>query len=101
MGALDSAEAVTPLGEHLTAMPVDPRVGKMLVHGALLRCAGPVLTIAAAMGHGRPVFFAPADKRGEAQVVSGVRCLRAIISRLCWFDTHHWCCDGPRPAGVL
>ncbi len=68
MGALAPDEAVTPLGEHLTAMPVDPRVGKMLVHGALLRCVGPCLTIAAAMGHGRPVFFAPVDKRQEAQV---------------------------------
>ncbi len=25
MGALGGAEEVTPLGEHLTAMPVDPR----------------------------------------------------------------------------
>lgn len=41
----------------------------MLVHGALLRCAGPVLTIAAAMGHGRPVFYSPPDKCGEAQVL--------------------------------
>lgn len=84
MGALGAAEEVTPLGEHLTAMPVDPRVGKMLVHGALLRCAGPALTIAAAMGHGRPLFYSPADKRGEAQVqyVSEQIC---ITARFSWF----------------
>jgi hypothetical protein len=44
------------------------RVGKMLVHGSLLRCAAPVLTIAAALGHGRPVFCSPPDKRRDAQV---------------------------------
>jgi hypothetical protein len=43
-------------------------VGKMLVHGALLRCAAPVLTIAAALGHGRPVFYSPPDRRRDAQV---------------------------------
>lgn len=68
MGALGASEEVTPLGAHLTAMPVDPRVGKMLVVGALLRCVGPVLTIAAAMAHGRSIFFSPPDKRQEAQV---------------------------------
>ena len=56
-----------PLGRHLTLMPLDPRVGKMLVFGALLRCASPVLTVAAAMGHGRQIFFSPADKRQESQ----------------------------------
>jgi len=66
MGALGAAEEVTPLGAHLTVMPVDPRVGKMLVVGALLRCAGPVLTIAAAMAHGRSIFFSPPDRRQEA-----------------------------------
>ena len=39
----------------------------MLIFGALLRCASPVLTIAAAMGHGRQIFYSPADKRQEAQ----------------------------------
>lgn len=68
MGALGAAEEVTPLGAHLTVMPVDPRVGKMLVVGALLRCAGPVLTIAAAMAHGRSIFFSPPDRRQEANV---------------------------------
>ncbi len=68
LGALSPDEELTPLGRHLTLMPLDPRVGKMLVFGALLRCTSPVLTIAAAMGHGRQVFFSPADKRQESQV---------------------------------
>ena len=35
-GALDAADALTPLGAHLARMPLDVRVGKM--HGAV-RCA--------------------------------------------------------------
>jgi HrpA-like RNA helicase len=31
------------------------------------RCAGPVLTIAAARAHGRSVFVSPPDKRSEAE----------------------------------
>ena len=36
---LDGAsEALTPLGTHLARMPVDLRVGKMLLYGAMRRC---------------------------------------------------------------
>jgi hypothetical protein len=31
----------------------------MLIFGALLTCLDPVLTIASAMAHGRPVFMSP------------------------------------------
>ena len=74
LGALSPAEELTPLGRHLTLMPLDPRVGKMLVFGALLRCASPVLTVAAAMGHGRQIFFSPADKRQESQACGRQTC---------------------------
>lgn len=36
---------------------MDPRVGKALVYGSLLGCLDPVLTVTAAMAHGRPVFL--------------------------------------------
>ena len=38
----------------------------MLVYAAMLQCTDPVLTIAAALGHGRSVFMSPADARAEA-----------------------------------
>lgn len=67
VGALDPGTgALTPLGQHLTRMPCDPRVGKMLIFGAMLRCLDPVLTVAALQGHGRPAFFSPPDRREEA-----------------------------------
>eukprot|EP00883_Tetradesmus_obliquus_P006330 jgi/Sobl393_1/16814/SZX72388.1 len=60
-------EALTPLGSHLCAMPMDAALGKALLYGCMLRCASPLLTIAAALGHGRPMWVnPPPDKRGEA-----------------------------------
>jgi ATP-dependent RNA helicase DHX57 len=57
----NNPETLTPLGKHLAHMPVDARVGKMLLFGALLGCLDPILTIAAAMS-GRQLFVSPKDK---------------------------------------
>lgn len=57
IGAFDADERLTSLGRHLNRMPMDPRVGKALVYGSLLGCLDPVLTVTAAMAHGRPVFL--------------------------------------------
>ena len=80
IGALDAspAGALTPLGQHLTRMPCDPRIGKMLLYGCLLRCLDPVLTIAAAQGWGRPVFWSTPDKREEVRAGAGRRQHRAL-----------------------
>eukprot|EP00929_Paragymnodinium_shiwhaense_P006701 TRINITY_DN110676_c0_g1_i1.p1 TRINITY_DN110676_c0_g1~~TRINITY_DN110676_c0_g1_i1.p1 ORF type:complete len:1160 (-),score=276.15 TRINITY_DN110676_c0_g1_i1:169-3648(-) len=45
---------ITPLGFHVAHMPVDSRVGKMLIYGSLCRCLAPVLTIAACLAHRSP-----------------------------------------------
>jgi HrpA-like RNA helicase len=48
IGALTrESETLTPLGRHLASLPVDPRVGKMLVTASTLGCLSPALTIAA------------------------------------------------------
>jgi ATP-dependent RNA helicase DHX57 len=41
-------------------MPVDPRIGKMLVFGAMLGCLNSILTIAGAM-QGRGLFMTPRE----------------------------------------
>jgi HrpA-like RNA helicase len=40
-------------------MPVDPRIGKMLVFGAMLGCLNAILTIAGAMQVHAPVGLRP------------------------------------------
>lgn len=57
IGAFSAGERLTSLGAHLNRMPLDPRVAKLLVYGAMLGCLDPALTVAAALGHGRPVFL--------------------------------------------
>ncbi|XP_006868300.1 PREDICTED: probable ATP-dependent RNA helicase DHX34 [Chrysochloris asiatica] len=48
-GALDSTEALTPIGSLLAQLPVDVVIGKMLILGSMFRLAEPVLTMAAAL----------------------------------------------------
>lgn len=42
-------ERLTPLGQHLAKLPVDVRLGKMLIFGALFQCLDKALTIAASL----------------------------------------------------
>ncbi len=59
------APALTPLGWHLAALPVDPRIGKMLVTAAALGCAPAAATVAAALAHRDP-FLLPLTQRDAA-----------------------------------
>lgn len=63
---------LTPLGRHLTCLPCDPALGKLLIYGCLLRCLDPVLTIAAALTNNRPIFMSPPACRGEVCCLSGL-----------------------------
>jgi hypothetical protein len=49
------------------------------------RCASPLLTIAAALAHGRPLWVSPPpDKRGEAEAAR--KALAATVSTLTWAE---------------
>jgi ATP-dependent helicase HrpA len=50
LGALDDARALTELGKKLARLPVDPRVGRMILGGAQEGALREVLIIAAALG---------------------------------------------------
>jgi len=65
VGAMDSEERLTPLGRHLAQLPVDVRIGKLLLYGAVFQCINPIATIAAAMSFKSP-FVSPMDRRDEA-----------------------------------
>jgi ATP-dependent helicase HrpA len=49
LGAVDEAKNLTPVGEELARLPLDPRVARMLVAAREERCLAEVRTIAAAL----------------------------------------------------
>jgi HrpA-like RNA helicase len=64
---LKVSSELTALGFHLATLPVDPRVGKMMIYGALFGCVDPLLTLAAAMSARSP-FVSPFDQRDQADM---------------------------------
>ncbi|TSM12535.1 ATP-dependent RNA helicase DHX29 [Bagarius yarrelli] len=58
---------LTPLGLHLASLPVNAKIGKMLIFGAVLGCLEPVATIAAAMSEKSP-FSTPMNRKEEANL---------------------------------
>nr|CAB3498210.1 unnamed protein product [Digitaria exilis] len=62
IGALDGNENLTDLGRYLSMLPVDPKLGKMLIMGAVFRCIDPVLTVVAGLSVRDP-FLLPQDKK--------------------------------------
>ena len=65
--ALDpsAAEPLTPLGRNLARLPIDPRLGRMVLEADTLGCAREVAVIAAALSIQDP-RERPADQRGQA-----------------------------------
>jgi ATP-dependent RNA helicase DHX29 len=71
IGALTvQEERLTPLGHHLAALPVDGRVGKLLILGASLGCLAPVLTIAACLSHKSP-FLSTSNNNSNNSKAAG------------------------------
>ena len=62
---VDTKTELTPLGFHLATLPVDPRIGKVIIYGALFSCIEPALTIAAAMSSKSP-FISSFENREAA-----------------------------------
>lgn len=65
LSAIDQDGDLTPLGRHMAILPVDLRLGKMLILGTIFQCLGPMLTVAACLSS-KPIFMSPMDKRDEA-----------------------------------
>jgi HrpA-like RNA helicase len=66
LSALDNIEHLTPLGYHLGKLPVSPKIGKMLIYGAVFRCLSPILTICAALSDKAP-FVSSIENRDDAE----------------------------------
>ncbi|CAL5209964.1 unnamed protein product [Lathyrus oleraceus] len=66
IGALDVNENLTILGHYLTKLPMEPKLGKMLLLGAILNCLDPILTVVAGLSVRDP-FLTPLDKKDLAE----------------------------------
>lgn len=66
IGALDESENLTTLGSYLTMLPMEPKLGKMLILGAIFNCLDPILTVVAGLSVRDP-FLSPLDKKDLAE----------------------------------
>ena len=77
IGAISEIEQeLTPLGQHLSFVPIEIRLAKILLFGVIFGCVDPITTIVACLGIGRSVMTAPAgmkDKAAEAHAVFAVK----------------------------
>lgn len=74
VGVLDKTETLTPLGERVSCMSCDPRLGKVLVLSAMFRCVLPMLSVAACLT--RDPFHNSMQNRA---LVSKVRCFNTHL----------------------
>ena len=65
LGAIDDARNLTPIGRGLARLPVDPRVGRMLLAAIEENCVEEVLVIASALSIADP-RLRPADAQDAA-----------------------------------
>jgi ATP-dependent helicase HrpA len=65
LGAVDESKKLTPVGNELARLPLDPRIARMLVAARAERCVAQVRTIAAALSVQDP-RERPLDKAGAA-----------------------------------
>lgn len=49
-------------GSYLTMLPMEPKLGKMLILGAIFNCLDPILTVVAGLSVRDP-FLSPLDKK--------------------------------------
>jgi HrpA-like RNA helicase len=67
MGALEGDESLSKLGRIIAKLPLEPWMAKTLVYGIMFKCLDPVITLAACLNIGRPVFSV-GDLEGEERV---------------------------------
>ncbi|KAK9814740.1 hypothetical protein WJX72_010718 [[Myrmecia] bisecta] len=82
IGALEEGtEALTVLGRHLAALPLPPRVGKMLLYGLLFGCLDPILTVACSMAYRDP-WVLPVDS-GARRAATAIKAQMAADAGGC------------------
>jgi HrpA-like RNA helicase len=73
-------------GRYLSMLPVDPKLGKMLIMGAVFRCHDPILTIVSGLSVRDP-FLLPQDKKDVSLLFAHPLVLLLFILAL-WTTVH-------------
>lgn len=55
-------------GRYLSVLPVDPKLGKMLIYGAVFHCLDPILTVVSGLSVKDP-FLLPQDKKDVSSYI--------------------------------
>lgn len=90
MGALTYDKRLTSLGLHLSNLPIDVHIGKMMIHAALMCCLDPVITMAACLSVRSP-FMASVEFQSQINAIQ-----RAFAHTYCsdqlanWFAYQQW-----------
>ncbi|CAL1548512.1 unnamed protein product [Lymnaea stagnalis] len=91
LGALDDQADLTPLGYHVGSLPVDVRIGKLMLFGAIFRCLDSTLTIAATLSFKSP-FVSPfglkqeADEKRKEFAMGNSDYLTMLNAYRCWSE---------------
>ncbi|KFQ20659.1 putative ATP-dependent RNA helicase YTHDC2, partial [Mesitornis unicolor] len=71
--AMDPWEDLTELGYHLTGLPIEPHLGKMVVCAVVLKCLDPILTIACTLAYRDPFVLPTLASQKRAAMLSRKR----------------------------
>ncbi|NWH67482.1 YTDC2 helicase, partial [Geococcyx californianus] len=74
--AMDAWEDLTELGCHLTELPVEPHLGKMVLCAVVLKCLDPILTIACILAYRDP-FVLPTLASQKRAAMACRKCFAA------------------------
>ncbi|XP_076264863.1 dosage compensation regulator mle [Rhynchophorus ferrugineus] len=77
MKCLDKNDELTPLGRIIAKLPIEPRLGKMMILGCIFMCGGPLATMAANSSTFPEIFTLEIGQRrlsGRQRSLGGDRC---------------------------
>ena len=66
LGALNDKGQLTKLGSKMAEFPCDPMMSKCIIHSEKHGCVAEVITICAMLDCGNAVYFAPKERKKEA-----------------------------------
>lgn len=66
-------------GHNLSMLPVEPKLGKMLIYGAIFNCLDPIMTVVAGLSVRDP-FLMPFDKKDVSFILFSTAYMDVCVS---------------------